>query len=115
METIYKSPWLSWEPKASNNTETPEREPSKPTKPSIIAGRKVDRIYFQDGQQIWFKDADGRFWHYSLPENELSELIPRDSDAEMPLSRNVCEAIGTLLGFVILTKMKQNTDSQSEE
>jgi hypothetical protein len=114
-EADRRSSWLDWQPKSPNITRTPEREPSKPTEPLQIEGRKVKRVYFEDAHQVWFQDVEIRFWYYSLSEKKLTELIPRDYDPETPIPREIWEAFGSLLGLVILKQVKPTTNSQKEE
>jgi len=66
----------------------------------------MKQLYFQDELEVWFQDADGRFWHLDLATNTLTELIPRDADAEEPIPPEVWPALGTLLGILILRREK---------
>jgi hypothetical protein len=70
----------------------------------VIAGRSVKQLYFQDELESWFQDMDGRFWHLDLATNTLTELKPRDTDAEEPIPSEAWTAFGTLLGILILRR-----------
>lgn len=70
----------------------------------MIAGRNMKQLYFEDAHEVWFQDAEERFYHFDHATNTLTELRTRDTDAAEPVAEEVWSAFGTLLGILVLRK-----------
>jgi hypothetical protein len=109
-EVVHRSPWLDWQPKSPNITITPEKEPSKPTEPSLIACRNTPHVYFETATGICFKDSHDRFWHFDRITKELCEIVPGRAEATEPISSQTWEAYGSLLGILAIYKSKKGEE-----
>ena len=127
----HRSRWLDWQPQAINISRTPKGEPSKPTEPSltgvgslghevasgdeekgtssVIAGRTVKRLFFEDTLDACFQDSDGRCLHYDVVMDSLTELVAGMADPEAPIPAQAWHAYGTLLGLVVRSRKREES------
>ena len=76
---------------------------------SVIAGRTVKQLFFEDTVDACFQDSDGRCLHYDVVMDSLTELVAGMADPEAPIPAQAWRAYGTLLGLVVQSREREES------
>jgi len=76
---------------------------------SVIAGRTVKQLFFEDTVDACFQDSGGRCLHYDVVMDSLTELVAGMADPEAPIPAQAWHAYGTLLGLVVRSRKREES------